>query len=261
MRSPTADLAGLQLTLDHLLGGRVHFRQPARGYRVAIDPVLLAAAVPAGEGDTVLDAGAGSGAASLCLATRVPGCRVVGLEIQPNLHRLASDNATQNGLDRQVETIRGDLGCPPPGLAGIRFDHVMTNPPYLAAAVATPSPVRERELASLEQGLDLADWLAGCLCPLKLGGTLTMIHRADRLAEVFAAIDDRLGELVVFPLWPRGDGRPAKRILVQGRKGSRAPLILVPGLVLHDDDGGFSPVAEAILRHGEALILRGRAHG
>ncbi len=265
MRLPVPDAPATEpaaeLTDDHLLGGRVRIRQPVRGYRVAIDPVLLAAAVPAKAGDAVLDAGAGTGAASLCLATRVPACRIVGLEIQPALHRLASDNTTHNGLGRQVEMVRGDLGQPPPGLAGERFDHVMTNPPYLAAPAATASPVRERQLACLEQNLDLGDWLAGCLHLLAPGGLLTLIHRADRLAEVLAAIDRRLGELVVFPLWPKRDEYPARRILVQGRKGSRGPLVLAPGLVLHGQDGGYSAGAEAVLRHGEALILRGPAHG
>jgi tRNA1(Val) A37 N6-methylase TrmN6 len=260
MPLPVPEAPAPELTLDHLLGGRVRLCQPARGYRVAIDPVLLAAAVPARAGETVLDAGAGTGAASLCLAMRVPGCRVTGLEIQPALQRLASDNATQNGLEARIQMVQGDLGRPPPGLAGERFDHVLTNPPYLAAPAASASPVRERQLASVEHGLELAEWLACCLRLLAPGGMLTLIHRADRLAEVLSAVGDRLGELVLFPLWPRAR-EPAKRVLVQGRKGSRGPLALAPGLVLHEEDGGFSAAAEAILRHGEPLVLRGPAHG
>ena len=250
-----------EVTEDRLLGGRVRLRQPARGYRVAIDPVLLAAAVPAKVGDRVLDAGAGTGAASLCLAARVSGCRIIGLENQPALCQLASDNAAQNRLDRQIEMMPGDLGGPPLGLASEGFDHVMTNPPYLKGPAASASPVRDRQLASLEHGLDLAGWLGACRRLLAPGGFLTMIQRADRLGEVLAAVDDRLGELIVFPLWPGGRDRPAKRILLQGRKGSRGPLVLAPGLILHEEDGRFSAAAEAILRHGEALNLRGPAHG
>jgi tRNA1(Val) A37 N6-methylase TrmN6 len=261
MRLPVPDEAILEPTLDHLLGGRLRFRQPARGYRVAIDPVLLAAAVPARAGDTVLDAGAGTGAASLCLAARVPACRIVGLEVQPELQRLAQGNVMENGLGGRVEMVLGDLGRPPPGFAGARFDHVMTNPPHLAVAAATVSPIETRARAHVEQRLGLTDWLADCLRLLRPGGILTLIHRADRLAEVLAAADGRLGELVVFPLWPGIGGRPAKRVLVQGRKSSHGPLIMAPGLVLHDDGGGFSAAADAILRHGEALGLRGRMHG
>ena len=107
----------------------------------------------------------------------------------------------------------------------------------------------------------MPDWLDACLRLLAPGGLLTLIHRADRLAEVLAALDRRLGDLVVFPLWPKCGDQPARRILVQGRNGSRGPLMLARGLVLHEDDGGFSAGADAILRDGEALILRGPAHG
>jgi tRNA1(Val) A37 N6-methylase TrmN6 len=244
------------LTEDTLLGGRVRFDQPASGYRAAIDPVLLAAAVPVAAGETVLDAGAGTGAASLCLAARVPDCRIVGLEVQRALQRLASHNVVQNDLGRRVQMIAGDLGRPPPRLVGTVFDHVMTNPPHHAAATASASPSPERARAHVEDQLDLADWLAGCLRMLGPGGVLTLIHRADRLAETLAILRGPLGDLVVFPLWPRPGDRPAKRILVQGRKGSRSPLRLARGLVLHDDDGRYSAAAEAVLRHASALELR-----
>ena len=144
-------------TEGHLLGGRVRFTQPATGYRVAIDPVLLAAAVPAAAGETVLDAGSGSGAASLCLAVRVRQCQVVGLELQRSLQRIARDNVEHNQLERRVEMIIGDLGQPPPRLVGRAFDHVMTNPPHLAAGGGPSSPRRERALAHVEQGLGLAE--------------------------------------------------------------------------------------------------------
>lgn len=237
-----------------LLGGRVRFSQPAE-YRVAIDPVLLAAAVPACAGEAVLDAGAGSGAATLCLAARVPACRVVGLEIQRPLQRFASDNVRDNRLGPGIEVIAGDLERPPPRLVGGSFDHVMTNPPHLAAGGASPPPSALRAKAHVEQELGLAGWLAACLRMLRPDGMLTLIHRADRLAEVLAALHGGLGELVVFPLWPRAGGRPAKRVLVQGKKGSRAPLRLAQGLVLHERDGRFSAAAEAVLRHAKALPL------
>jgi tRNA1(Val) A37 N6-methylase TrmN6 len=249
------------LTEDTLLGGRVRFDQPASGYRAAIDPVLLAAAVPVAAGETVLDAGAGTGAASLCLAARVSDCRIVGLEVQRALQRLASHNVVQNDLGRRVQMIAGDLGRPPPRLVGTVFDHVMTNPPHHAAATASASPSPERARAHVEHQLDLADWLAGCLRMLGPGGVLTLIHRADRLADTLAILRGPLGDLVVFPLWPRPGARPAKRILVQGRKGSRGPLRLARGLVLHDHDGRYSAAAEAVLRHASALELRDRPNG
>ncbi len=112
---------------DALLGGRVRLRQPKTGYRAAIDPVMVAAAVPAEDGSTVLDVGAGVGAAALCLAARVVGCRVSGIEIQRDLVRLAAGNVTLNGFDGRVEIMIGDLSRPPPRLAAGTFDHLMAN--------------------------------------------------------------------------------------------------------------------------------------
>ncbi|MGH6899251.1 MAG: tRNA1(Val) (adenine(37)-N6)-methyltransferase [Geminicoccaceae bacterium] len=243
------------LTDDHLLGGRLRFSQPAHGYRVAIDPVLLAAAVTPLPYHRVLDAGAGTGAASLCLAARVPECRILGLEIQRNLHRIASHNVTRNEFDRRVEMIQGDLQRPPPRFSGASFDHVMSNPPHLAADQARSSPDRERALAHAETSMDLAGWLAACLRMLKPDGCLTLIHRADRLDQLLAALLNRAGDVIVFPLWPVAAGRPAKRVLIQARKGARGPLRLAPGLVLHNRDGSFSEAAEGVLRAGRALDL------
>jgi tRNA1(Val) A37 N6-methylase TrmN6 len=236
----------------------VRFSQPAHGYRVAIDPVLLAAAVPALAYQHVLDAGAGTGAASLCLAARVPDCRILGLELQRNLHQIASHNVTRNELDRRIEMIQGDLERPPPRLAAASFDHVMTNPPHAAAGETTPSPDRERAVAHSETTIDLVGWVTACLRMLKTDGQLTVIHRADRLADVLAALLGRAGDVIVFPLWPVADGRPAKRVLIQARKGARGPLRLPPGLALHEQDGSFSAMAEHVLRDGGALDLEQR---
>jgi tRNA1(Val) A37 N6-methylase TrmN6 len=166
---------------------------------------------------------------------------------------------TQNGLDARVEMIEGRLERPPPRLVAASFDHVMTNPPHLAAGGASPSPDRERTLAHVETSLDLAGWLAGCLRMLRHDGRLTLIHRADRLSEVLAAVLGRAGEVIVVPLWPAA-GRPAKRVLVQARKDARGPLRLMPGLVLHDAHGGSEPWLEGVLRHGRALDLGDGGH-
>ena len=246
----------LDLTQDRLLGGRVSLNQPAHGYRVAIDPVLLAAAVPARAGERVLDAGAGTGAASLCLAVRAPGCQVIGIELQRGLQRIAAANVVQNQLGDRVEMLAGDLVRPPQHFARGSFDHVMTNPPHLAAPAASAPPLPERAIAHVEGAVLLDDWLRACLRMLSPGGTLTLIHRAERLGDILASLGGSLGALVVYPLWP-GQGRPAKRVLVQGRKGSRAPLVLMPGLILHEE-GRLSAAAEAVLRHGGPLLPAGR---
>jgi tRNA1(Val) A37 N6-methylase TrmN6 len=242
------------LTEDALLGGRVRLRQPEAGYRAAIDPVLLAASVPAGDDDTVLDIGCGAGAASLCLAARVAGCRVTGLEQQLALVRLAGDNAALNGVAGRFSAMVGDLLQPPPRLGPGSFDHVMANPPFLEAGAATPPPDPAKRAANVEGAADLAAWVRFAAAMVRPKGSVTFIHRADRVEHVLGAMAGRLGEIVLFPLWP-GAGKPAKRILVRARKGVASPSRLAPGLVLHRPDGGFTEAADAVLRHGAALEL------
>lgn len=236
---------------DRLLDGRVLLRQPEEGYRAAIDPVMLAAAVTAAEGETVLDLGSGVGAASLCLAARVPGCRIFGLEMQPALVALARQNIDLNGHTGRVETLIGTLQSPPPRLAPGSFHHVMTNPPYNAPE-GTPSPSAIKDTANRESEIDLVAWMRFAVNMLRPKGVLTLVFRADRLDALMAALHGKVGEIVVTPLWPKR-GRPAKRVLVRGRKGLATPLTLAPGLVLHEEDGRYTALADDILRRGGGL--------
>ncbi|HUI17911.1 MAG TPA: methyltransferase [Alphaproteobacteria bacterium] len=244
-----------EITEDALLGGRVRLNQLAAGYRVAIDPVLLAAAVPARAGEQVLDVGTGVGAAALCLATRVANCRVAGLELQRSLVRLANDNAKLNRLDDRVVVMEGDLLHPPPRLAPGSFDHVMTNPPHLERGRGTVSPSPGRNAANLEGEAQLSTWIAFCLTMVRAQGSISVIHRADRLEAVLAGLYHKAGEIVVFPLWPMADGRAARRVIVRARKGVETPTRLAHGLALHRADGRFTEAVEAVLRKGEALEL------
>lgn len=257
-KNPAPENDGVEITENAILGGRVSFRQPAAGYRAAIDPVLLAASIPACRGETVLDVGCGAGAAGLCLAARVPGVRVCGIDLQADLVRLAVRNVQANDMIGRVDFMRGDLLTPPPRFAAGSFHHVMANPPYELAGAGNVSPDLGKAVASVEGEARLRDWLKFCLRMVRPKGTVTLIHRADRLDDLLSVMGEGLGGLAVFALWPSGSvgGRkpkPAKRVLVRGRKGVSAPLRLLPGLILHGKDGDFTPEAEAILRHAEEL--------
>jgi len=234
---------------DLLLGGRVRLRQPREGYRAAIDPVLLAAATPARSGERVLDLGTGAGAAALCLMARIEGLDVVGLEIDAGTAALARENAALNGCDRFI-VREGDVARLPAELRG--FDRVIANPPYLDPAHADPSANESRRRSNLDAA-GLAAWIEAALVATSPRGTLTLIQRADRLAEILSLLHGRAGAIVVVPLWPK-PGEEAKRVIVEARKGAKTPLRLHPGLVLHAADGRYTPAAEAVLR-GEAFDL------
>ncbi|WP_374429209.1 tRNA1(Val) (adenine(37)-N6)-methyltransferase [Tabrizicola sp.] len=243
-----------QLSDDKFLCGRLRLLQPVKGYRAATDPVLLAAACPAEPGQSVLDLGCGAGAAALCLGHRVPGLFLAGLELQPAYADLARRNAERNGIP--VEVHQGDLARMPRELRR-DFDHVIANPPYYHAG-GSPSPVAARATA-MQVETPLADWVAAATRRLRPGGWLTLICGADGLPEVLAALPPKLGSAAVLPLAPR-EGRPALRVIVQARKGGRAPFRLLAPFVIHagaahdGDRESYTPAANAVLRDGADLL-------
>lgn len=242
------------ITQDYLLGGRVQIRQPAEGYRVAIDPIFLAASLQPEPGTTVLDIGAGVGAASLCLAARVPDCRITGLETQRDAVRLAFDNIALNSMRDRVEVLAGNLLRPPPRLAAGTFAHVMANPPYLESLSHTPSPKAHKAQSHGEEEATLEHWVRFALLMVRPKGTVTFIHRADRMDMILGYFAGKMGDIVIYPLWP-GKDKPAKRVLIRGCKNAHGSCRLASGMVLHDANGRFAPQAEAILRDGAGLIL------
>lgn len=245
---------------DALLGGRLVIRQPRQGARVAIDTLLLAAAVPARQGDKVLELGAGTGAASLALARRVDGMGVTGIERDSAMVRLANENARLNHLEDVCRFLVNDVARLDPAMHGA-FDQVMANPPHLASACADASPDPGRRAAFIEgRGVPLRSWIAAASLALCRRGRFTLIHRADRLVEIVAVLvaKGRFGEVTILPLWPKA-GQPARRALISARKGVKGGTQLLPGLVLHREDGRFTDEAEAVLREMAALPLAGRA--
>jgi tRNA1(Val) A37 N6-methylase TrmN6 len=236
-------------TEDALLGGRVRLLQPRRGYRVAVDAVLLAASVDAKSGERVLDLGAGVGAVGLCLAARIEGCSIVGIELQRTLAVLADRNAALNAVAGRVRTIVHDLAHPLPEGLGL-FDHVATNPPYLAAAGADPSPDPVKALATVESSATLERWLTAAAAALKPGGTLVVIHRTDRVPELTGLLDGLGWREIAVKRLP-----PAARVLVRARRADRPSRRDSPPLILHRADGRYTDEAEAVLRHAAPLAF------
>ncbi|HLQ19596.1 MAG TPA: methyltransferase [Tabrizicola sp.] len=243
-----------QLSDDKFLCGKLRLLQPLKGYRAATDPVLLAAACPAEPGNSVLDLGCGAGAAALCLGSRVPGLSLAGLELQADYADLARRNADRNGIP--VEVHEGDLSHMPRKLRR-DFDHVIANPPYYHAG-GSPSPVAARARA-MQVDTPLADWVAAATRRLRPAGWLTLICSTDGLPEVLAALSPKLGSAAVLPLAAR-EGRPALRVIVQARKGGRAPFRLLAPFVIHagavhdGDRESYTPAANAVLREGADLM-------
>ena len=246
-------------TDDAVLGGRLRLTQKRRGHRVGHDAILLAAATAAQPGDQLADLGAGVGAAGLALAVRVPDIAVTLVEIDPTLAEIAAGNILRNGLDGRARAVTLDVTGPSDsfaaaGLGPGSIDRVLMNPPLNNPARQNVSPDVGRRMAHAAPPASLSDWVAAASWLLHSAGTLTMIWRADGLADVLAALEPGFGGVAVLPVHGRA-GQPAIRVLVRASKGGRAPLELLPGLDLNNEAGRPTAAAENVLRHGQALPL------
>lgn len=245
------------VTCDDFLGGSVRAWQPRRGYRAGVDPVLLAAGVMAKPGQSVLELGCGVGVASLCLAARVPGLAMTGVEIQPTYADLARRNATENSTALKVVTA--DLRALPADLRQKRFDHVIMNPPYFDRKAGTAASDRGRDTA-LGGDTPLTDWLDIAARRLGPKGYLTLIQRIERLPEVLMALNGRLGSLVVCPIAGRAN-RPPELFLLQARQEGRAAFRMATTLVMHrgakhqGDVESYTAAVQAVLRNGASLDI------
>lgn len=248
-------------TDDAFLGGALQILQPRTGYRAGLDAVMLAAAVPAPRSGKVraLDVGAGVGTAGLCLARRVPEATVTLFEREPALAELAARNAGRNDLGDRVAVAQGAVGLVAGdlralGLAEESFDYVLANPPYHATGAGTVAPDALKAGSHAMAADALEDWARFMARMARPGGTATLIHKSDALPQLLEALHRRFGGLRLLPLHPR-ERAPAHRIIIQGTKGSRAPLTILPGFVLHGAGDAFTPAARAILHGGAALPL------
>ena len=231
-----------------LLGGRVRLRQPAKGYRAGMDAALLAAAVAAGPGQRVIEAGCGAGAVLMQIAARRPGAILTGLERDPAMAALARENATLNGADASI--IEGDVAAGFRALDLPPFDWAVSNPPFFDDPAALRAPAEGKRGAWMADD-GLKAWTAFLLKSVREGGRIVVVHRADRLADLLALLGETAGSFAVRGIHPHAD-EPAKRVLVHAIKTGKAPLRLLPPLVLHDRSGAkHTDEAEAILR-GEA---------
>lgn len=242
------------LSRDDFLGGQLKIWQPREGYRAGVDPVLLAATIPAQPGDVILELGCGGGIGLACLGRRVENLELYGAELQPAYAELAKRNLAANGLTAQITCA--DLRDLPDTLRRRSFDHIFANPPYFDPAHRSQASRPDREIA-LAGDAQLGDWLTTAARRLRSGGTATFIQRAERLPEMLTVAQTCLGSLELWPLSPR-DGRPPRLILLRGRKSSRAGFRFHAPLTLHigqhsDDTTDYSAAIQAVLASGAAL--------
>ncbi len=248
-----------ETTDDAILGGRLRLLQPKHGHRVGHDAVLLAAATDARPGNHIVDFGAGVGAAGLSLLARVPGATATFAEINPELVALATENIARNGYtDRAhalvLDVTAGEAVFSAAGLHPASADYVMMNPPFNDPARQQPSSDPHRRSAHVAAPGSLARWIAAATRLLRPTGTLTIIWRADGLADLLSELGPHFGGIFILPVHGRA-GQPAIRMIVAAGKVGRASQTFLSPLILNDAAGLPTAAAEHLLRDAEGLHL------
>ena len=184
------------------------------------------------------------------------------VEREPELAGIAHENILRNDLASRVQVVELDITEGGAGVhragemqVGVRagaFSHVIANPPYFAEGRGTRPPADLKAAAHQMADGAFDQWCRFMATAAGGDGLVTIIHRAEALGALLDGLDGRFGALRVLPLHPRA-GIDAHRVIVQGRRGSRAPLKLLQGLVLHGAGNAFAPSVEAVLREGAAL--------
>lgn len=239
----------MTITIDDFLGGKIKLAQEKEGYRVTSDSVLLASAVQVKENETVLDVGTGNGVVLFCLAARQKNLQMTGMDIQPDLIKLAQENNRIN--DKDINFVIDDVLAKKGIIHGLQFHHVVTNPPFYREGCAR---LNEQQKIAFHESIPLEKWIRFCLKHIRAGGTFTMIHQMTALPDILSCLKQtKLGGVEVIPL-VKDSISPAKRVIVRGILGSKKPFLLRNPFVLHkENECDYTAKAEQILRHGVAL--------
>lgn len=240
-------------TCDDFLGGKLRFIQPIKGYRAGVDPVLLAAALPNDLKGRLLDLGCGVGVSGLCALWRNPHLTMVGIESDEDAAQRCIRNAALNQMDDRVivhHTCLGDTEFADP-LKGEEVDIVITNPPWFEPAHSQKAQ-GSRGVGRQEGEICLDDWLDYAMRKLRTGGIIAIIHRANRSDDILRIFTNRVGNIKLIPIWSKKN-QPAKHVIILGNKARKTPMHIMPGCVMHDDNGQFLPHAKDIFMKGSPL--------
>ena len=241
----------------HLLNKKITLWQPLQGYKASTDSVFVAAACPVKSNETVLDMGCSAGNIIFPLLWRVPDAIATGIDIQKEYLDLAIENKNENTPHAELRFIHEDIRNFCIENAKERFDHIVTNPPYMEAGTHIVSPDKGRAMARGHHTDDntqtLKEWLDTAHRNLKSGGTLTLIHRADMLDDILRRLGKRFGATEIFPVYSK-IGRDAKRVIIRTIKDRKTPCSVREAILVHNEDGTYTEYADNILRGGAAIL-------
>ena len=235
------------LTRDHFFNGNIVLNQPGSGYRFSIDAVILAHLFCPVPGETILDLGTGCGVIPIILAFRHPHVRLIGVEIQPALSRLARQNVADNRLADRIRIIEKDMGQLSPADVGGPVDRVVSNPPYRKRGSGRINADSQRAVARHELKIDLEALLQTTRRMLRKSGRFYVIYPSSRTVDLVTAMRSTGIEPKNVKMIHSKPASPARLVAVTGIKGGRPGLEVGPPLYLYHENGTYTRAVEAML--------------
>lgn len=235
-------------TLDDLFRGKLRILQKRSGYRLAMDPVLLAHFASPLKGGRVIDLGTGSGVIPLILASRGEAGEVIGLEVQPDLVDMARRSVEINGLQERVRILQGDYSRSEQIFPAQSFEHVVCNPPYHAKGTGRPSPRADRAHARHEISGSLEDVVQAARHLLGSKGRLWLCYSPVRLAQLFIVTRHRGLEPKRLRMIHGRREMPARLLLLEAVRGGRQGLEVLPPLIMYKHGSVYTEELEEIYR-------------
>lgn len=244
----------MEYTKDYLLDKQIKIFQPVDGYRASTDAIILSSVISkVKKNDNILDVGSGTGAISLCLAHRFKSSSIsiMGMELQEELCCLSNLSSEENNFSSFLQYINCNIKNKPKSIEFCSFSHVITNPPYSENDL--PSPNKSKATAHNLDNFSLSEWIKFCIKMLKPKGFFYMINRAEAIDDILYNIKGKLGNIKVVPIYSK-ENQDAKRVIVIAQKDSKAATSINKGLIVHNADGKYSQIANAILREGKSFF-------
>ena len=259
--APKDERSNMEYTIDRFHNGAFEVAQPAKGgHRAGLDALLLAASLKSDSTGLVADLGAGCGTAGLAALNLNRELDLLSVELNAdmfNLLKLSLSRSANARFKGRTSVLKADVTFSgaerfDQGLEDNSVDHVIMNPPYNTSSYRPPANAIKHDAYVLGDG-GLDAWFRTAAAILRIGGSFNLIYRSEEIGSVVACARGRFGGLEIVPIHSRAS-EAAKRMLVCGVRGSKAPLSILPGFVVHNDDGSFTERADAIFNGTQRLF-------
>ncbi|EHD5265844.1 tRNA1(Val) (adenine(37)-N6)-methyltransferase [Staphylococcus pseudintermedius] len=231
--------------LDYLIREDLRIIQNDAVFSFSTDALLLGHFTEVRKRDRILDMCAGNGVIPLLLSDK--GNNVItGVEIQPQLVNMAVRSVQYNHLEDRITMVEMDINALIQAYSPAQFDLITCNPPYFKANQTNQHQLEAHKIARHEIYCTLDDCLRVSNHLLKEGGRVVMVHRAERMLDLFESMRHYRIEPKRLHMIFSKPGKAAQTIVVEGRKGGRQALDIAPPFYIYDEQGDYTPEMKEI---------------